>query len=60
MLNLTENEKNEIIKAMALGVNFETIALLNDCTVSQINEFYKANQQEVKERILFEKEKGMV
>lgn len=54
---MTECEKRELIKSIALGLPFEEISRVYEISVEEINDFYKANKAEIDEEIQFQKMK---
>ena len=54
---MTECEKKELIKSIALGMAFEEISRVYEISVEEINDFYKANKAEIDEEIQFQKMK---
>ena len=52
---MTECEKRELIKSIALGMPFDEISRVYEISVEEINDFYKANKAEIDEEIQFQK-----
>ena len=54
---MTECEKKELIKSIALGMPFEEISRVYEISVEEVNDFYKAHKAEIDEEIQFQKMK---
>lgn len=54
---MTECEKREIIRSMAMSMPFEEISAVYEMPIEEINDFYKANKAEIDEEIQFQKMK---
>ena len=54
---MTECEKKELVRSMAMGMSFEEISRIYEISVEEINDFYKANKAEIDEEIQFQKQK---
>ena len=54
---MTECEKRELIRSMAMGVSFEEISLIYEMSMDDINAFYAENKAEINEEIQFQKMK---
>lgn len=54
---MTEYEKKELIRSMAMGMPFEEISAVYEMSVEEVNDFYKANKAEIDEEIQFQKMK---
>ena len=54
---MTECEKNELIRSMAMGMPFEEISRVYEMSMEDITEFYAENRDEINEEIQFQKMK---
>lgn len=54
---MTEYEKKELIRSIALGTSFEEISVIYEMSVDEVNNFYKLNKSEVDEELQFQKRK---
>lgn len=54
---MTECEKRELIRSMAMGMPFEEISRVYEMPMEEINDFYKENKAEIDEEIQFQKMK---
>ena len=54
---MTECEKRELIRSMAMGVSFEEISRIYEMSMEDINAFYAENKAEINEEIQFQKMK---
>ena len=54
---MTEYEKRELIRSIAMGMPFEEISAVYEMSVEEINDFYKENKSEIDEEIQFQKMK---
>ena len=54
---MSECEKKELVRSMAMGMSFEEISRIYEISVEEINDFYKANKAEIDEEIQFQKQK---
>ena len=52
---MTECEKRELIRSMAMGVSFEEISRIYEMSMEDINAFYAENKAEINEEIKFQK-----
>ena len=54
---MTECEKKELIKSIAMGMSFEDISAIYEISIEEINDFYKEHKSEIDEEIQFQKMK---
>ena len=54
---MTECEKRELIRSMAMGMPFEEISAVYEISVEEINDFYKEHKSEIDKEIQFQKMK---
>ena len=54
---MTEYEKRELIRSMAMGVSFEEISRIYEMSMEDINAFYAENRDDINEEIQFQKMK---
>ena len=54
---MTDCEKRELIRSIAMGISFEEISAVYEISVEKINEFYRENKGEIDEEIQFQKMK---
>ena len=54
---MTDCEKREIIKSMAMGMAFEQIAMVYNIEISEAEAFYREHKAEVDEERDFQREK---
>lgn len=54
---MTECEKRELIRSMAMGMPFEEISAIYEISIEEINDFYKEHKSEIDEEIQFQKMK---
>ncbi len=54
---MTEYEKKELIRSIALGMSFEEISVIYEMPVDEVDSFYKLNKSEVDEELQFQKRK---
>ena len=54
---MTECEKRELIRSMAMGVSFEEISRIYEMSMEDINAFYAENKGDINEEIQFQKMK---
>ena len=52
---MTECEKRELIRSMAMGVSFEEISRIYEMSMEDINAFYAENKGDINEEIQFQK-----
>lgn len=54
---MTEFEKKELIKSLAMGMSFEKISIIYEMSVTEVEEFYKENKAAVDAERAFQKKK---
>ena len=54
---MTEHEKRELIRSMAMGMPFEEISRMYEMSIEDITAFYSENRDEINEEIQFQKMK---
>lgn len=54
---MTECEKKELIKSIAMGMSFEDIAVVYEISTDEVNAFYKEHKSEIDEEREFQKMK---
>ena len=54
---MTECEKKELIKSIAMGISFEDISAIYEISADDVNAFYKEHKSEIDEEIQFQKMK---
>ena len=54
---MTEHEKRELIRSMAMGMPFEEISRAYEMSMEDITAFYAENRDEINEEIQFQKMK---
>ena len=54
---MTECEKKELIKSIAIGMSFEDIAVVYEISTDEVNAFYKEHKSEIDEEREFQKMK---
>ena len=54
---MTECEKKEFIKSIALGMSFEDVAEIYEMSSGDVNAFYKEHKSEIDEEREFQKMK---
>ena len=54
---MTECEKREIIRSMAMSMPFEEISVVYEMPIEEVNDFYKKHKTEIDEEIQFQKMK---
>ena len=54
---MTEREKRELIRSMAMGMPFEEISRIYEMSIEDITAFYAENRDEINEEIQFQKMK---
>ena len=54
---MTDCEKRELIRSIAMGMPFEEISAVYEMSMEEINAFYKENKGEIDEEIQFQKMK---
>ena len=54
---MTECEKRELIKSIALGMPFEEISRVYEMPMDDVNAFYAENKGDINEEIQFQKMK---
>lgn len=54
---MTECEKKELIKSIALGMSFDDVAQVYEMSVDDVNAFYKDNKSEIDEEREFQRMK---
>lgn len=54
---MTECEKRELIRSLAIGMSFEEISRVYEMPLEDINAFYAENKAEINEEIQFQKMK---
>ena len=52
---MTECEKRELIRSMAMGMSFEEISRTYEMPMDDVNAFYAENKSEINEEIKFQK-----
>ena len=52
---MTECEKRELIKSIALGMPFEEISRVYEMPMDNVNAFYAENKGDINEEIQFQK-----
>ena len=52
---MTECEKRELIRSIALGMPFEEISRIYEMSIEDITAFYAANRDDINEEIQFQK-----
>lgn len=52
---MTECEKKELIKSIALGMSFENVAEIYEMSADDVNAFYKEHKSEIDEEREFQK-----
>ena len=52
---MTELEKRELIRSMAMGMPFEEISRVYEMSMEDITAFYAENKNEINEEIQFQK-----
>ena len=52
---MTEYEKRELIRSMAMGVSFEEISRIYEISMEDITVFYSENRDDINEEIQFQK-----
>lgn len=52
---MTECEKRELIRSIALGMPFEEISRIYEMSIEDITAFYAENKNEINEEIQFQK-----
>lgn len=52
---MTECEKRELIKSIALGMPFEEISRVYEMPMDDVNAFYAENRDDINEEIQFQK-----
>ena len=52
---MTECEKRELIRSIALGMPFEEISRVYEMSIEDITAFYSGNRDEINEEIQFQK-----
>lgn len=54
---MTECEKKELIRSLAMGMSFEEISIIYEMSVTEVEEFYKENKAAVDAERAFQKGK---
>ena len=54
-MNMTECEKRELIRSIALGMPFEEISRVYEMSIEDITAFYSENRDDINEEIQFQK-----
>ena len=54
---MTECEKRELIRSIALGMPFEEISRVYEISIEDITAFYSENRDDINEEIQFQKMK---
>lgn len=54
---MTDCEKRELIKSLAMGMSFEDISVIYGVSEADVGEFYGEHKTEVEEEIKFQKQK---
>ena len=54
---MTEYEKRELIRSIALGMPFEEISRVYEMSIEDITAFYSENRDDINEEIQFQKMK---
>ena len=54
---MTEHEKRELIRSIALGMPFEEISRVYEMSIEDITAFYAENRDDINEEIQFQKMK---
>ena len=54
---MTEREKRELIRSIALGMPFEEISRVYEMSIEDITAFYSENRDDINEEIQFQKMK---
>ena len=52
---MTEYEKRELIRSMAMGMPFEEISIVYEMSMEDITAFYAENRDDINEEIQFQK-----
>ena len=52
---MTECEKRELIRSIALGMPFEEISRIYEMSIEDISAFYSENRDDINEKIQFQK-----
>lgn len=52
---MTEHEKRELIRSMAMGMPFEEISRVYEMPMDDVNAFYAENKGDINEEIQFQK-----
>ena len=56
-MSMTECEKRELIRSMAMGMPFEEISRVYEMPMDDVNAFYAENKGDINEEIQFQKMK---
>lgn len=54
---MTECEKRELIRSIAMGMPFEEISIVHEMSMEDITAFYAENRDDINEEIQFQKMK---
>lgn len=54
---MTEFEKKELIKSLAMGMSFEKISIIYEMSLAEVEEFYKGNKAGVDAERAFQQKK---
>lgn len=54
---MTECEKKDLIKSLAMGMSFEEISIIYEISITEVEEFYKENKAAVDAERAFQKGK---
>ena len=54
---MTECEKKELIRSIAMGMSFEEISIIYEMPITEVEEFYKENKAAVDAERAFQKGK---
>lgn len=54
---MTDCEKSELIKSLAMGMSFEDISVIYGISEADVTAFYGEHKTEVEEEIKFQKQK---
>ena len=54
---MTDCEKRELIKSLAMGMSFEDISVIYSISEADVTTFYGEHKTEVEEEIKFQKQK---
>lgn len=54
---MTECEKKELIRSLAMGMSFEEISVIYEMPIAEVEAFYRENKSAVDAERAFQKEK---